>query len=1193
MDVIKKHPFFKIISILLVFSFINLNVSWSYPVESPDYRLSTQGVFQQEMMTEKAQEFQNSIFAEAKLLVSVCSIAKYLLEDSLPPEYLEPVIDSELGEALAGIEISGIMAENGVVSIPYIKEGTNYIIQIALKKDISLEQLAGYEWVISDKYLLKVLPEGYEESKAGPGHTQESPEVKISETVFKVTMEESAGKPEMAIGKTKRHIFNVKAIIRSVTLALTVFFPLKLFADTGDKAGFPVSFISSHPIIFLGGVAVLGFVLYFVIFRKPILVKKYSYKLLEEKDEEDRHRALEHLEKLRGKKAMKAIEKALLDESWWVRFSAGYVLKKMDITKTQTLENWRKMLQDPQAHKRASAARVLGELKDRGSVSSLIRMLINDNENVHVRTFVVEALGEIGDKEAIQPLIKVGSENSKEEYLVKYVAEALCKIGGVEIVSFLIELLGNPFIRGDKHLENKISSTLMSNVPLVRDILLLQKMMGTEGLRAAAINTLKKADFTAGEKLQIWREALDISDFNIQRSIIADLKKNAGAESATLLLEIADDAAKDLDVREVAIYSLGEVMQREKLSDDLLREINRVRDEVRGERVGYICEALEKTFAGESMDWRCLPRNRRLSAEDAAREADWELRFRAAMVLEDMVDPRAIGTLLNVMSRDEEGEVRKRARSALEKIRDAEFDKGAHSVDFWCKTLHDPNPAIQVFAAQTVGKIAWKKAIDEARAKEAEETLIMLLQSKDSHVCAVAANTLAALGGEKAVQPLIDLLIRSEKDLAFSAGSARFALSRMNVTVSQIIQSICKEIGKIEARYPSDAGLGVGQALVSVIYSISEGAQEGKRTNEVIKALAEMLKDEDMRLHLIAVIALSKVKDKRATQFLIDLFKGEPGIVRSMAFRMLLDVLRWGDGSAEAVREANCEEVIELIKSEGSAHLIVSEEEEKRLTDFIFKGDMAEAQELLAIGQQDIVSQEISPAEKPIKPSEKSDLKGTTKTPKETDSVIPPIIMLARRAKREGQKLIIGLDISWIPAYNKGTLQYNALNPLIGDIASLGDTLRDMGVDNVTVIVNSKQTGLAASLLEEAKNTSTDLSNIVVLTSEKAINSAEFAPLRSTPAEKKAFLAGIDSGELIRFSQKYQEDYNNQLYVQIMEMLMVTLELASGKNAPNLPIIKNYDGNQRIVIFLPEVQSMEYKKLQEFYDSKRRALQSV
>ncbi|MFC1548852.1 hypothetical protein ACFL5E_02725 [Candidatus Omnitrophota bacterium] len=205
----------------------------------------------------------------------------------------------------------------------------------------------------------------------------------------------------------------------------------------------------------------------------------------------------------------------------------------------------------------------------------------------------------------------------------------------------------------------------------------------------------------------------------------------------------------------------------------------------------------------------------------------------------------------------------------------------------------------------------------------------------------------------------------------------------------------------------------------------------------------------------------------------------------------------------------------------------------------------------------------------------------------EAEGIVSALIILARKAKREGQNLIIGFETKWIPGFDDDALQHMAINPLIQEIRSIAKKMRDMGLDNVQVIEygGDQEYRLADEILDAAIETNTDLSNVVVLASAATINSQGFEKLRSTEDEQRAFLAGIDTSEISDFSGT-----NEELYIRITEMLSIALELAAGKSAPGLSIIKEYNKALRTVIFLPKAEPVDYEKLQEMYKLQQSAL---
>lgn len=250
MNTAKKHFVFKSINIFLAIAFIALDIAWASPPEprSNSYTLAAQSPFQQQMMTQQAERFQRSIFASGALLNSVYDIGEYFFGDaerdmeSLPSRFAEEVIASELGKALGEANITvesivpveylrktspdklktaldeigfkGKLPDEGVVFILYRKADERFLVQVAKKGDVSPKNLPGYEWVISDKYVVKYVPEDYVPSKAKAVEAkvpkvEDAPEVTISEPIAEVEAPET--KTEEVSAAPKRTL-NIRAI---------------------------------------------------------------------------------------------------------------------------------------------------------------------------------------------------------------------------------------------------------------------------------------------------------------------------------------------------------------------------------------------------------------------------------------------------------------------------------------------------------------------------------------------------------------------------------------------------------------------------------------------------------------------------------------------------------------------------------------------------------------------------------------------------------------------------------------------------------------------------------------------------------------------------------------------------------------------------------------------------------------------
>ncbi len=273
MSKIKQSNFFKIISIVLITAFIALDISWAYPPEHnrENSTLATPSLLQQNPITEQAARFQQSVFSQGELLGSVCTIGKYLLEEKLPVKYLEQVISTELGKAASGIDLSYVMIKDGIVLIPCEIKGKRRIIQIALKNNLAAKDLIGYEWLVSDKYVVKELSEDYVKEPAAEA-TQEpavsaAPIVETKKEPKKITISEPVAEVSAPATKTERYngikdkTFSIRAIavLSALALAVILAFPQFVVAASGDSTGF---FSSENIFWTIYSAATVGLVFY-------------------------------------------------------------------------------------------------------------------------------------------------------------------------------------------------------------------------------------------------------------------------------------------------------------------------------------------------------------------------------------------------------------------------------------------------------------------------------------------------------------------------------------------------------------------------------------------------------------------------------------------------------------------------------------------------------------------------------------------------------------------------------------------------------------------------------------------------------------------------------------------------------------------------------------------------------------------
>jgi len=222
----------------------------------------------------------------------------------------------------------------------------------------------------------------------------------------------------------------------------------------------------------------------------------------------------------------------------------------------------------------------------------------------------------------------------------------------------------------------------------------------------------------------------------------------------------------------------------------------------------------------------------------------------------------------------------------------------------------------------------------------------------------------------------------------------------------------------------------------------------------------------------------------------------------------------------------------------------------------------------------------------------------------EGDSINASLIILARRAKTLGQKLVIPFSTDWIPGYkDERSLQKNAkLDKLIEGIESIPGKLAKMGLDNVEIVKREKNESLDAWLerIQKAMTNPDDFSYVVFLDSIDTIDAISSEKLQDLEQDKSPFYAGIDPSDFEAYFRDHDIDLiSDQIYIQVMEMFSIALELATGKEAPELFEVRycsievSYDRDKKMVIFLPYARQIDYNKLPEEYRAKLKALRSA
>jgi HEAT repeat protein len=259
----------------------------------------------------------------------------------------------------------------------------------------------------------------------------------------------------------------------------------------------------------------------------------------------------------------------------------------------------------------------------------------------------------------------------------------------------------------------------------------------------------------------------------------------------------------------------------------------------------------------------------------ALKDEDWALREDAATLLGEFRDSRAVGPLVEALH-DEDRAVRDAAAVALRKI-------GQPAAPALIAALQDPNGNVQEIAVAVLKDLPDPCAI---------EPLIGCLANKNWIVRMHAAKGLGLAGGERAVAPLIPLLMDSVKAVRVDATEALARIGRP--AVASLLAALrheawilrlhaCEALGKIGAEESVEA---LCQAMLNdrdvAVRQDAAKALGGIGSSLALEGLTTALADLDVRP--FAVEALGKLKDPRAVDTLIAVVtgKGRPANARKV-----------------------------------------------------------------------------------------------------------------------------------------------------------------------------------------------------------------------------------------------------------------------------------------------------------------------
>ncbi|MBF0216439.1 MAG: acetate/propionate family kinase [Candidatus Omnitrophica bacterium] len=201
-------------------------------------------------------------------------------------------------------------------------------------------------------------------------------------------------------------------------------------------------------------------------------------------------------------------------------------------------------------------------------------------------------------------------------------------------------------------------------------------------------------------------------------------------------------------------------------------------------------------------------------------------------------------------------------------------------------------------------------------------------------------------------------------------------------------------------------------------------------------------------------------------------------------------------------------------------------------------------------------------------------------------------------SRKTSEKVVIGIDLGWIPGYKSGSFRQGAERSMVEAIDSMDDLMRTMRFDNVEIVirgVNESVEAWAGKISKMSPSGDKDLSNMVILGSVEAVEYFDNEIMGDIDKVKRAFLAEVDPREIQKYFEAHPDDPGRMIDSEIMKMLSISVGMAAGKDMPLSPIIKRdrgYDREKRKVIFtpLPPMDELKYEVLEERNRARSRAL---
>jgi HEAT repeat protein/CheY-like chemotaxis protein len=496
-------------------------------------------------------------------------------------------------------------------------------------------------------------------------------------------------------------------------------------------------------------------------------------------------------------------------------------------------------LGDSRAGVRQTHIRSLGEQGDPRAVEPLIATL--QDQNPPVRQAACEALGMLGERRALKPLL--GALADGDRNVRQAAAWALGELGDEKAVQHLSGAL-----RDD---DTYVQRTAIRSLGKIWDLPALIKLgdedryVGWEGAR-------ELTDLADPRTVEPLITVLQDEHRSVRRAAAAALAKLGEAAAEALTISIR---SQDWDVRQISAQVLGQIGDPRALQPLLLTlhdEHAEVRQAVVAALTGLGQVAVEPLT-------------------DHLRDADSDIRRRAARALGELGARRAVGPLIGVL-RDANSQVRQAAREALVEI-------GEPAVEELIGALENRDHFVRRAVAEALGEIANTRAVD---------SLVATLEDTNSDVRRAAAAALAKLDDVRIVEPFIGALEDKDRyvrrEVAFALGKRQDAraieplLAALQDSDRGVRQAASAALVKIGEPAIDPMGNALQTAPAGVRWAIA-GVLSQMGDQRAMEPLVSLLNDEDRVVRRAAAAALGRLGDPRAVEPLIAaLLDSESGV---------------------------------------------------------------------------------------------------------------------------------------------------------------------------------------------------------------------------------------------------------------------------------------------------------------------------